>query len=41
MKQYGIEMTHDQGCAKDGRRWAYFYADVSGLRKILEEYGDE
>ena len=41
MKEFGIEMTHDYGCAKDGRRWTYFYADVSGLKKFLEEFGSE
>lgn len=41
MKQFGIEMTHDHGCTKDGRRWTYFYVDVSGLRKILEEFDSE
>ena len=37
MRQFGIEMTHDHGLTKDGRSWTYFYADVSELRKILEE----
>jgi hypothetical protein len=41
MRQYGIEMTHDYGRLKNGRRWTYFYADVSGLRKILEEFDSE
>ena len=41
MRQFGIEMTHEYGCAKDGRRWTRFYADVSGLRKILGEFDSE
>ena len=40
MTQFGIEMTHDHGFTKDGRSWTYFYADVRGLRKILEEKGE-
>ena len=40
MKEFGIEMSHDFGFTKNGRSWAYFYADVRGLRKILEEKGE-
>jgi len=36
MKTYGVEMTHRY---IDGVR--YFYADVSRLKKILEENGEE
>ena len=36
MKTYGVEMTHKY---IDGVR--YFYADVRGLKKILEEFGGE
>lgn len=39
MKKFGIELTHDHSLNE-----TVFYADVSGLRKILEEekqYGDE
>ena len=39
MKHFGIEMTHDHGCTKDGRSWTYFYADVRGLKEFLEEIG--
>ena len=39
MREFGIEMTHDHGHTKDGRSWTYFYADVRGLKKILEENG--
>lgn len=35
MKTYGVEMTHKY---VDGVR--YFYADVRGLKKILEEKGE-
>ena len=41
MKHFGIEMTHDHGRTIDGRSWTYFYADVSGLKKFLEEFGSE
>ena len=38
MKEFGIEMTHDHGCTKDGRRWTYFYADVRGLKRMMEDF---
>lgn len=43
MRKFGVEMTHDFGLVEegDGYSWAYFYADVSGLRKILEEFDRE
>jgi hypothetical protein len=41
MKKFGVEMTHDHGYAKNGHSWTYFYADVRGLKKILEEFGSE
>ena len=36
MKNFGIEMTHDSGKLEDGSRWTYFYADLKGLRRRLE-----
>ena len=36
MKNFGIEMTHDSGKLEDGKRWTYFYADLKGLKEILE-----
>lgn len=36
MKVFGIEMTHESGIT-DGRRWVYFFADVSKLFDTLEE----
>ena len=36
MKMYGVEMIHKY---IDGVR--YFYADMRGLKKILEEIGEE
>lgn len=40
MKQFGVEMTHEYGYAKDGRRQTYFYADISKLKKYLKENGE-
>lgn len=40
MKEFGVEMTHDHEYSKDGKSWTYFYADVRGLKKILEEKGE-
>lgn len=36
MREFGIEMTHDFGRLADGRTWAYFYADLRGLRELFE-----
>ena len=43
MKKFGVEMTHDFGLTEkgDGYSWTYFYADISRLKKILEENGEE
>lgn len=38
--KYGVELTHEHGKLPDGTRWTYFYADVRGLRKLLENGGD-
>lgn len=35
MKTYGIEMMHQIYCI-DGKTCAYFYADVRGLKRLLE-----
>lgn len=37
MRMFGVEMTHDFGLGEDGHSWTYFYADISRLRRILEE----
>lgn len=39
MRKFGVEMTHDFGLCEegDGYSWTYFYADISKLRKVLEE----
>ena len=39
MRMFGVEMTHDFGLCEegDGYSWTYFYADISKLRKVLEE----
>ena len=37
MRQFGIEMTHDTGIDDNGERWTYFYCDLRGLKRILEE----
>lgn len=43
MRKFGVEMTHDFGLTEkgDGYSWTYFYADISGLRKILEDFSSE
>ena len=37
MRMFGVKMTHDFGVCDDGHTWTYFYADISQLRRILEE----
>lgn len=34
--EFGIELTHEVGTLSDGTRWAYFYADLSGLKELME-----
>jgi hypothetical protein len=36
MRQFGIEMTHESGKI-NGRRWTYFYADLTELRERMED----
>ena len=36
MRHFGIEMTHESGKLSDGRRWTYFYADLTGLKEKME-----
>ena len=36
MRQFGIEMAHDSGILSSGTRWTYFYADLRGLKKLME-----
>lgn len=36
-RKFGVEMEHEHGTLSSGIRWTYFYADVSELRKRLEE----
>ena len=36
MRQFGIEMTHECGKLSDGRRWTYFYADLTELKERME-----
>ena len=36
MRHFGIEMTHESGKLPDGTRYTYFYADLTGLKEILE-----
>ena len=38
MHQFGVEMEHEIELV-DGKNLVWFYADVSGLRKRLEEEG--
>lgn len=35
-KNFHVEMTHDYGHLPDGKRWAYFYADVRGLQELMK-----
>lgn len=37
LKHYGIELEHEHTILSDGTRWTYFYADLRGLRRIMEE----
>jgi hypothetical protein len=39
-KRFGVELTHEHGKLPSGRRWTYFYADLRGLRKRMNEDGD-
>ena len=39
-KIFGVEMTHEHGKLPDGTRWTYFYADLRGLRKRMNEDGE-
>ena len=41
MKIFGIELTHESGKLEDGARWTYFYADLKGLKEILENGKEE
>ena len=36
MRQFGIEMTHEGGQI-NGRRWTYFYADLTKLKERMED----
>ena len=39
-KCFGVEMTHEHGTLPCGTRWTYFYADLRGLRKRMNEDGE-
>ena len=39
-RKFGVEMEHEHGMASDGARWTYFYADLRGLLKRMNEEGD-
>ena len=39
-RKFGVEMTHEHGKLPDGVRWTYFYADLRGLRKRMNENGE-
>lgn len=34
--EFGIKLTHEVGMLPDGTRWAYFYADLSELKELME-----
>lgn len=36
LKKYGIELTHESGKLPSGRRWTYFYADVTELQEKMK-----
>lgn len=37
MRQFGIELEHDNGKLQDGTRWTCFYADLRGLIEKMKE----
>lgn len=39
-RKFGVEMEHEHGMLPDGTRWTYFYADLRGLRKRMDEDGE-
>ena len=39
-RKFGVELQHEHGMASDGARWTYFYADLRGLLKRMNEEGD-
>jgi hypothetical protein len=39
-RNFGVEMEHEHGRLPDGTRWTYFYADLRGLRKRMNEGGE-
>ena len=39
-RKFGVELEHEHGMASDGARWTYFYADLRGLLKRMNEEGD-
>ena len=41
MKQFGILLEHENGRLPDGTRWTYFYADLTGLKDIMEDKEDD
>jgi hypothetical protein len=36
LRQFGVEMTYDSGFLSNGTRWTYFYADLRGLKELME-----
>ena len=41
MRQFGIELAHENGKLPDGTRYTYFYADLHRLIKKMEEEENE
>lgn len=39
-RKFGVEMEHEHGKLPSGTRWTYFYADLRGLRKRMNEDGE-
>lgn len=36
-KAFGVELEHEHGRLPNGTRWTYFYADITELKRRLEE----
>lgn len=39
-QDFGVELAHEHHKDEDGKRWTRFCADVTGLKKLLEDGGE-
>jgi hypothetical protein len=39
-RKFGVEMEHEHGILPSGTRCTYFYADLRGLKKRMDEDGE-